>query len=391
MTINVVLDGESMLVDRHVFVALFENSVVSDRADVRHALESSRIAFRTLTKMARLAEIPYPLFFAPLDVVLEQIRIKNEKLLAGFTKQSFSMNSRNSVRLADVELIVKDLLRKQVILRADTSLTNNTIVGCLRRPGTSLADDAARLKSAIGFTTADVKQQRTKEAALDLLIERLEEKQILVARSAKNHMPQQMPKRARFSGMAIKDVRVPYIFLANGDEGENLEPSGRKVFTLMLLVVLIARGTFAPVNYDGHSKDEASTREFELTAEILMPEAELRSIGVSDLDAIKEAADLYKVTPSALAVRARRLELLPRELFVEYMDQLSGEYANRVETPKRNALPVNALRKYNGAECSRRMLALLDSGAIGRRDFCRIMFSNKLKPAQINDFRAAVR
>ena len=391
MTIDVMLNGETVSLDRDVFASLFENSVAADRAPVRTALERNHISFRDLIEMATVAEIPYPLFFAPADVVLEQIRLKNEKLMAGFTKPSFSMNSRNIVRLADVELIVKDLLRKQMILRADTTLTRNTVVSCLGKPGTSVQEDADTLRRQLGFTNDDLKAARSKEAALELLISALEARQILVGRSAKNHMPQQMPRRARFSGMTIKDARVPYIFLASGDEGERLEPSGRKVFTLVLLTVMVARGTFAPVTYDGHTKDETAPREFDIAGEVLLPSSEIRTLDLESLAAVKDAANLYKVTPSALAMRARRLNLLPQDTFREHMDQLADEYARRIDPPRRNAKPVNALRKYNGTECSRRMLGLLDAGEIGRRDFCRVMFSNKLKPAQIDDFRAAVR
>lgn len=389
--ISVTLSGVPIPVDRQVFSALFENSVAGDRAPVRNALTTSHISFSKLIEMARLAEIPYPLFFAPLEVVTEHIRIKNEKLLAGFTKSSFSMNSREPVRLSDVELIVKDLLRKQTLLREDKSLTKNKVVGCIRKTGPSLAADAAKFKDQVGFTTDEIKAQKSKGTALELLIARLEAKQVLVAQSARNYMPQLIPPRARFSGMAIKDPRVPYVFLASGDEGEKLEPAGRKVFTLTLLAILIARGTFAPVSYDGHTKDETAPREYELAAEVLMPISEVRSIRVSSLNDLKAAADTYKVTPSAFAMRARKVGLLNRDRFVEYMDELATEYANHTSPPMRNPLPVNALRKYNGAECSRRMLALLDSGSIGRSDFCRVMFSNKLKSSQIDDFRAVVR
>ncbi|MCR1774337.1 hypothetical protein, partial [Nocardioides daeguensis] len=53
--------------------------------------------------------------------------------------------------------------------------------------------------------------------------------------------------------------------------------------------------------------------------------------------------------------------------------------------------PLPGTLTYNGLECSRRMLAILDSGGISRGDFCRVMFSNTLRTkAQINDYRAAV-
>ena len=76
--------------------------------------------FKQFLKLAYQAQIPYPLFFAPIEVVEEQVRIKTEKLMAGFTKQSFSMHSRHKVNLCDVELIVKDLMRKQELLRRTT-------------------------------------------------------------------------------------------------------------------------------------------------------------------------------------------------------------------------------------------------------------------------------
>ncbi len=390
MTIKLMLDGTAVHVERSVFTALFEQSVVRDRAPIRSALETGRIPFTTLVKLARAAEIPYPLFLAPLDVVEEQLRIKSEKLMAGFTKRSFSMNSRTRVRISDVELIVKDLLRKQQYLKMDATLVKNPVVGCVRKPGRSVSDDARKLMKELGLTTGDLKAARSKDAALELLIDRLEAKQVLVSRSARLYMPQSMPKVAKFSGMTIKDSKVPYIFLASGDEGDGLEPTGRKVFTLTLLTVLIARGTFAPVTYNGHTADEAAPREYALTAEILMPAREFRSQGLDSLDAVKSVAETYKVTPSAVVMRARRLGLFDGAITGEYLDQLAEEYAARAPTPKRNALAVNALRSYNGTECSRRMLSLLDGGQIKATEFCRVMFSNKLKPAQISDFRAAV-
>ena len=51
---------------------------------------------------------------------------------------------------------------------------------------------------------------------------------------------------------------------------------------------------------------------------------------------------------------------------------------------------VNALKKYNGLECSRRMLAMLDAGQLNRSEFRRIALLNKIPSSQINEFREAV-
>lgn len=46
---------------------------------------------------------------------------KTEALLRDLSKRTFSLNSRNRVRLSDVKLIVKDLLRKQELLKKPTA------------------------------------------------------------------------------------------------------------------------------------------------------------------------------------------------------------------------------------------------------------------------------
>lgn len=51
---------------------------------------------------------------------------------------------------------------------------------------------------------------------------------------------------------------------------------------------------------------------------------------------------------------------------------------------------MNAFKKYNGVECSRRMLGILDSGHMNMTEFRRIVLCNKLPASQINDFRAVV-
>jgi hypothetical protein len=387
----VKLDGSLVPIERDVFVALFHNSVMSGRAGVRDALAEKPLPFTKFVDLARGAEIPYPLFFAPMKAVEEQLRLKNEKLMAGFTKSSFSMHSRNKVELRDIELIVKDLLRKQELLRRyDQTLAKNDLVGLVKRSRRPVVEDAHRIAEAVGFDLAAVRKPRMKEDALAVLIGQLEAKQIFVSQSTRLHMPQQMPKNTTFSGITIKDKKVPFIFLASGDEGEGFEPAGRRVYTLMLLTVLIAQGTFAPVTYAGHTKDEESPRANEVTAELLMPAAEMRVMRFPDLQTVIDAGNVFKVTPSAVAMRARRLQLIDYDTFSAFMDALQNERPGSQDGPRNQPLAVNALKKYNGAECSRRMLGIMDAGHINASDFRRFVLLNKLPSSRIDEYRVAV-
>ena len=366
--------------------------MVRSYAKVTKALETGSISFKDLVDHARKAEIPYPLFFAPPDVVDEQLRTKQERLLQGFSaKREFSMNSRHHVDLAQVELIVKNIQFKQDWMKKDRTLERNPIVGLLKKSKAPIGEDAAKLLAALNLDSKELRGTKKKGDALNLLVEKLEAKNILVAQSVQDLMPQRLPEGKIFSGMTVKDTKLPFIFIASGDEGEAFEPTGRRIFTLTLMAVLVARGRFATVTYNGHTTEETSNREYELTAEILMPEADFRRVDLSDLEAITAASDLFKVTPSAVVMRAQRLKLLSRDQAETHLADFRDAFGKIEKTPRNRMLPMNALRKFNGHECSRRMLAIHDAGTIKTSDFCRVMFSNAYRSDRaISDYRTGL-
>jgi len=242
VTIDVRLDGTAVPIDKAVFTTLLDNSVAGTYAGYRNALDRGSITYTELVDLARKGDIPYPLFFAPLALVVAQVDAKTRKLLAGVSKDTFQVGSREKVALRDVELIVRDLIRKQEALKKhDDTLAKNQVVGILRKPGASADEDAARLMSALGLTWEAFRACKSKERALEMFIERLEANQVLVSRSVQNYMPQRLD-RVNFSGMAIRDTKTPIIFLAGGDHGDNQEPVGRTVFTLALMRVCTVIG-----------------------------------------------------------------------------------------------------------------------------------------------------
>ena len=391
MTISVLIGGATVPIDRSVFTALLDNSVAGTYVGYERALSSGHLTIRDLTFLAEKGEIPLPLFFAPLPLVASQVASKIEKLLAGVSRETFSIGSRAKVELRDVELIVKDLIRKQQLLRkVDDSLVANKVVGLLARPSGVPETDAATLMRAIDLSLDDVAACRKKEDALELIIERLERKQILVSRSVQHYMPQRLT-HVKFSGLTIRDSKVPVIFLAGGDHGDRQEPIGRTIFTLVLMAVLVARRVFAPMTWDGGSTETELGLEYDIAGAMLMPEDRLKTIAVTELGEVKRAADDFKVTPSAVAVRAMRLGLIHRDTAHRHLQELRREFEQIPKGGPRNPiLPENAVRKYGGRELSRRMLNALDASKITPGEFCRAVCLRHLKPHQIDDLRRVV-
>jgi hypothetical protein len=391
VAIDVLLDGKAVPVDEAVFRTLLDNSVAGTYMGYEKALDSHRIKFADLVWLADKGDIPYSLFFAPFALVQEQVKKKTEKLLAGLSKDTFSIGSRSKVELRDVELIVKDLIRKQQLVRKhDKSLQRNKIVGVLRNDGSAIEADAARLMAAIGLSHEAVRVCKSKEKALDLVIDRLEANQVLVSRSVQHYMPQRLT-HVKFSGMTIRDNKVPFIFLAGGDHGDDQEPAGRTLFTLVLMTVLVAHRIFAPMTWDGGSAQTDPGREYDIAAAILMPRERFRALGPTSLGDIRSASDEFKVTPSAVAVRAMRLGTISAETATGYLAQLREEFRSLPKGgPRNRILPEIAVRKYNGKELSLRMLDVLDNQSISPGEFCRAVCLNHLKPSQIDDLRRAL-
>lgn len=391
MTIDILTGGTAVPIDRNVFTLLLDNSVAGTYADYHNAVVTGRIPLRKLEYLCRRGDIPFPLFFAPLALVQAQLTAKTDKLLAGVSKDTFSIGSRAKVELRDVELIVKDLIRKQELLRKhDGTLIRNKIVGIIAKAASTPDEDAAKLMAAIGLTHEEISARSRKADVLELMIDRLEENQVLVARSVQHYMPQRL-SHVKFSGMTIRDNKVPFIFLAGGDHGDQQEPVGRTIFTLALMAVLIGRKVFAPMTWDGASAEANLGPEWDIAAAMLMPAEQLRSIHPTTLEEVKMASDRFKVTPSAVVVRAIRLGLMSPEAGSSHLSDLRSEFAQvPAGGPRHAILPENAVRKYGGRELSRRMLRALDASSISPREFCRTVCLDRLKPSQIADLRRAV-
>lgn len=261
-------------------------------------------------------------------------------------------------------------------------------MGLLKNPRGTAAEDARVLLDVLGLERDTLAQARTKKRALEIMTERLEARQVLVSLSVRGFMPQLI--EVKFSGLTVKDKKVPYIFLARGDHGDDQEPEGRQLFTLTLLAVLVARGIFAPVTYDGRSPAVGPGREYDIVGEILMPEAAVRALDLETLEDVRTGADRFKVTPSALVVRAQRLRLVSPAIASAHLNALGREFAARPPSRAQQPKPVNGIRTYNGRAFSARMVRALDAGQVSPGDFCRAVCANKIRPHQIRDFREAL-
>lgn len=369
---------------------LFESSVLYGLKEYTNTLSKRTVSFAEFTHLARKADIPYALFFAPKNQVEENLKRKTDILLAGVTKDIFSMNSRGTVQLRDIELIVKDLLRKQSLLKKhDPHLPNNEIVSSLKGSRKSVEEQAELLRTGIGIDLDHI-ASLSKEKTFDYIASLLEEKNVFISQSTKAYMPQNIQNSVKFSGICVKDTKVPFIFLNNKDDSKSFEPAGRKVLTLILLYVCLSKAKFSALSYDEQSKDLINDIEFRIAEEILMSRARMKELPLDNLEQIKDASQVLSVTPSALIMRMRHVGTLGDEQAYQYLNDLRSQFALLSPPTGRSPKPINAFKKYNGVGYSKAIFRLIDSNKISRTDARRILFLNKAKVSFLETFRGSL-
>ena len=140
-----------------------------------------------------------------------------------------------------------------------------------------------------------------------------------------------------------------------------------------------------------HSEGAEPGREYDIAAAMLMPGDEVASLDLETLDDITAAAERFKVTPSAMTIRAMRLRLVEPDAAGEYLAELRRAFASRAKSGGRTPYIQNAMRKYVGREMSRRMFDVLDAGRISPGEFSRVVCVKKIAPGDFDAFREAVR
>lgn len=269
-------------------------------------------------------------------------------------------------------------------------MTENDLPGLLGRRSATVAEEATALVGLLGIDRSVMAAERTKESAYEYLVGRIERHSVFVSRSQRGWMPQSIPKRSQFSGFCVRDRKVPFIFINSRDANDAEEPAGRRILTLTLLAVCIARNRFQVVTYSDRSEELIEHREYEIAEEVLMPAVVVGSLTVESLDDAKMHADAFCVTPSAFAMRAWRLKLIERDAAHRYLGELREEFQARPKAPRRSPGPMTALRRYNSPDYCRALLRHMGAGRIGPSEIRRTLFRNRLPTSAIGEFRAAL-
>lgn len=378
----VQVKSEKVRIDKRVFLSLLDLSPIKQYATYEKAVANNQISFEGLKDLSRRADVPYPLFFAPKDKVDEQIKDKDKNLFYKLpSKNEMQLGSRGMMKIGDVELIVKDLGRKQEFLKNRVLPTSkeSMFIGIIAKRIIEKASDekiAEEIRTYFGINLDELRKM-PKDRVLSYLCNKIEGKNILISFSSHNYMPQNMAKELGLSGICVKDKKFPYIFINTRDGDEKpliLETSGRQIFTVVSMLVSIGMNKFILSTKGGQIKKTAYKKIFAITGEILVPQKDLAGIVIKNLDDVKQYARLFKVTPSMLVARLEELKFIGKAVAGLYRGKLLEEIDGVKLGAPRQPSQVNGYKKYNGERLSREVTRAYEGKRVSYDETKNILF-----------------
>ena len=150
--------------------------------------------------------------------------------------------------------------------------------------------------------------------------EMLEEKNIFVFMTSKykgwSHVD-----RALFRGLAIYHQKLPIIIINDSDAKK------AQSFTLFHELGHLLRKESAIDDWGAYHQQVEKWCD-ELSGNVLMPAEQILSVvdTIDDLDAVKDIAKYFKVSPYACLVRLRQMMIIDQTVYLTFETQLKAEY-----------------------------------------------------------------
>jgi len=397
--LQVRLQNETIDIDKRVFLMLLDMSPIKEYAAYQRAVSADDITFTDLKKLAVYADVPYPLFFAPIDKVRAQMKDFNQHIYDRIPdKKEWRLHSRGRLGVSDVRLLLKDLSRKQLFLnhRVLHGQPNNPFVGLIAADVKKKQTTAQLAKTLRDHLDIDLNtlRSKSKENVVVYLSEQLELHNILVSFSSHNYMPQKL-KGVEMSGICLKDKKFPVIFINTKDGEEDpkiIEPAGRQTFTLVAMLVSLSMDHFVFSSKTKESKAPYLKVVYATVGEFLIPRADIIGDTVSTLGELKQLSDRFKVTPSMCLYRLVELGVIAKPLSERFKQQLKDEVRGS-SGHARQPLPVNGYAKYNGVKFSTEVLRAEQAGRITPEEARNVLFrkGKRMDPNLKRDYQAKFR
>lgn len=293
-----------------------EENLSEERRAFIDAFQSNSIEFKVLVDEADKIMIPWQLFFLDRDSLKEELR-RIDKMRADKTSNRLFAKRKGSGDITS-KRIVDRVIQLQNFVSDNFDFPVNLFCGSL----VGMSDQDA-IYQIISYFNFDINffRKLSKERALKYLIEKIENNNINVSQGVltnkilPNHQVVKNSVYKNTSGFVIRDEKIPFIFLPSETNPD--EVSGRQIYTLIYLIVLIGLNQYDFFLKKDFAREALAAkgkiaRIYRITSELLLPSDvtdELKGVEITS-EIRDELASTYKMTPTAVLVTLKLRECI---------------------------------------------------------------------------------
>lgn len=334
---------------------LYPEEELGSRPVFEKAFADGEIEFEDLQSEGDKILIPWQLFLLSPDNFNVQMTRINE--LRAHKVSTKLVAKRRGIGDVTSKRIIDRLIRQQNFVTSAETLPLNDYVGSLAR--VTVREAVRRIVTHFEFDMEWLWGIDGKGNALDYLIAQVDAHNINVSRGVLTHkiLPthQVVPSSVyrNTSGFAIRDERLPFVFLpgeVNPDEVES-----RQIYTLIYLLAVIGLDQYEYILEPDFkakmlSASGMSKRLHDITTELLIPSSftnTLRGtdISLSERDAL---ASQFKVSPSALVITLRIRNVISKKQYEALMPPPYKPRKRATDTHIRSPKITTAVKKFCG-------------------------------------------
>jgi len=328
---------------------IYPEENLQERSSFAVAFQSGYIDYKVLIKESESLYIPWQMFFLTPDNLKRAIKHIEDQRVDKFSPKFFT--KRTGQGEVTSKRIVDRLVRLQNYIVSNSNLPINQFCGALK--GKKI-DYCIQFISNY-FEINEIFFSKTKDDALNYLIENVESKSINVSTNALKAgvLPEVKGVNEIYkstSGFVIKDDRIPFIFLPN--ENNLDEIVARHIYTILYLLTCIALD-----DYDFYIKQNfvasavqsrgPEAKKHEIVTGILLPREITNSLygGSIDKELIDSLVSIRKMTPTAILVTLKKRGIITQD---ECDALMPKPYKPNNKRGGRRAKITNSVKKFCG-------------------------------------------
>jgi len=334
---------------------LYPEEELVNRPVFERAFADNSIELEDLQSESEKILIPWQLFLLTPDNFDVQMTRINE--LRAHKVSAKLVAKRRGVGDITSKRIIDRLIRQQNFVTSTETLPRNGYVGSLARRTVREA-----VRSIVAYFEFDMEWLQGidgKGKALDYLVAQVDAKNVNVSRGVLTHkiLPthQVVPSSVyrNTSGFAIRDERLPFVFLpgeVNPDEVES-----RQIYTLIYLLAVIGLDQYEYILEPDFkatmlSASGMSKRLHDITTELLIPSSFTDTLrGTEVTVSMRDAfASQFKVSPSALVITLRIRNVITHKQYEALMPPPYKPRKRSADTHIRSPKITTAVKKFCG-------------------------------------------